>query len=79
MRQLASRARRTSTPAGRGFRARASSATSSHGGSSRRPREGDLAGLEALLAHDVVLTGDGGGKVPALARSLRAATASRGR
>jgi RNA polymerase sigma-70 factor (TIGR02957 family) len=32
--------------------------------------EGDLAGLEALLAHDVVLTGDGGGKVPALARSL---------
>src|SRR5262249_33985186 len=32
---------------------------------------GDLAGLEALLARDVVLTGDGGGKVPALARSLR--------
>jgi RNA polymerase sigma-70 factor (ECF subfamily) len=32
---------------------------------------GDLAGLEALLAHDVVLTGDGGGKAPALARSLR--------
>jgi RNA polymerase sigma-70 factor (ECF subfamily) len=31
---------------------------------------GDLAGLEALLAHDVTLTGDGGGKVPALARSL---------
>jgi len=31
---------------------------------------GDLAGLEALLAHDVKLTGDGGGKVPALARSL---------
>jgi RNA polymerase sigma-70 factor (ECF subfamily) len=34
-------------------------------------REGDLAGLEALLAHDVVLTGDGGGKVPALARPLQ--------
>ncbi len=33
-------------------------------------QDGDLAGLEALLAHDVVLTGDGGGKVPALARSL---------
>jgi hypothetical protein len=33
--------------------------------------QGDVAGLEALLAHDVVLTGDGGGKVPALARSLR--------
>jgi RNA polymerase sigma-70 factor (TIGR02957 family) len=32
---------------------------------------GDLAGLEALLAHDVQLTGDGGGKVPALARTLR--------
>jgi RNA polymerase sigma-70 factor (TIGR02957 family) len=33
--------------------------------------QGDLAGLEALLAHDVQLTADGGGKVPALARSLR--------
>jgi RNA polymerase sigma-70 factor (TIGR02957 family) len=33
--------------------------------------QGDLAGLEALLAHDVALTADGGGKVPALARSLR--------
>jgi RNA polymerase sigma-70 factor (ECF subfamily) len=32
--------------------------------------QGDLAGLEALLAHDVQLTG-GGGKAPALARSLR--------
>jgi len=32
---------------------------------------GDLSGLEALLAHDVKLTGDGGGKVPALARTLR--------
>lgn len=34
-------------------------------------QRGDLAGLEALLARDVILTGDGGGKVPALARSLR--------
>jgi RNA polymerase sigma-70 factor (TIGR02957 family) len=33
-------------------------------------RDGDLGALEALLAHDVVLRGDGGGKVPALARSL---------
>ena len=33
--------------------------------------QGDLASLEALLAHDVELTADGGGKVPALARSLR--------
>jgi RNA polymerase sigma-70 factor (ECF subfamily) len=33
--------------------------------------QGDLAGLEALLAHDVKLTGDGGGKVPAIRRALR--------
>jgi RNA polymerase sigma-70 factor (TIGR02957 family) len=33
--------------------------------------QGDLAGLESLLAHDVELTGDGGGKAPALARALR--------
>ena len=32
--------------------------------------QGDLAGLQALLASDVQLTGDGGGKAPALARSL---------
>jgi RNA polymerase sigma-70 factor (TIGR02957 family) len=32
---------------------------------------GDLAELEALLAEDVVLTGDGGGKAPALARSVQ--------
>ena len=34
-------------------------------------QDGDLAALEALLAEDVVLRGDGGGKVPALARVLR--------
>jgi RNA polymerase sigma-70 factor (ECF subfamily) len=33
--------------------------------------KGDLTGLEALLAHDVKLTGDGGGNVPALAHTLR--------
>jgi len=33
-------------------------------------QQGDLAGLEALLAHDVELTGDGGGKAPALAQTL---------
>jgi RNA polymerase sigma-70 factor (ECF subfamily) len=33
--------------------------------------QGDLAGLEALLAADVKLTGDGGGKVPALAQVLQ--------
>jgi RNA polymerase sigma-70 factor (TIGR02957 family) len=32
---------------------------------------GDLSGLEALLAHDVELTADGGGRVPALARTVR--------
>lgn len=31
---------------------------------------GDLEGLEELLARDVVLRGDGGGKVPALARAV---------
>jgi RNA polymerase sigma-70 factor (TIGR02957 family) len=33
-------------------------------------QEGDLGALERLLAHDVALHGDGGGKVPALARAL---------
>ena len=33
--------------------------------------EGDVEALEALLAEDVELHGDGGGKVPALARMLR--------
>lgn len=34
---------------------------------------GELADLEAMLAEDVVLRGDGGGKVPALARALHGA------
>jgi RNA polymerase sigma-70 factor (ECF subfamily) len=33
-------------------------------------RDGDMHALEALLAEDVVLQGDGGGKAPALARPL---------
>jgi RNA polymerase sigma-70 factor (TIGR02957 family) len=33
-------------------------------------QEGDMPALEALLAEDVELHGDGGGKVPALARAL---------
>jgi RNA polymerase sigma-70 factor (ECF subfamily) len=37
----------------------------------RAAEQGDLAGLEALLAHDVELKGDGGGKAPALARPMR--------
>ena len=32
---------------------------------------GDLTGLEAMLSGDVALHGDGGGKVPALARAVR--------
>jgi RNA polymerase sigma-70 factor (TIGR02957 family) len=32
--------------------------------------EGDLQGLEELLAHDVVFRGDGGGKAPAAARAI---------
>jgi RNA polymerase sigma factor (sigma-70 family) len=32
--------------------------------------DGDLHGLEELLAHDVVFRGDGGGKAPAAARAL---------
>jgi RNA polymerase sigma-70 factor (TIGR02957 family) len=34
-------------------------------------QQGDLSGLEAMLAHDVELTGDGGGKAPALPQTLR--------
>ena len=34
-------------------------------------QRGDLEALEALLARDVSLHGDGGGKVPALARAIR--------
>jgi Sigma-70, region 4/SnoaL-like domain len=37
--------------------------------------EGDLAGLEALLAQDVVLTGDGGGRAPAPLRPLHGSSA----
>ncbi|MFJ6936585.1 RNA polymerase sigma-70 factor [Streptomyces sp. NPDC101132] len=33
-------------------------------------REGDVAGLQDLLAADVAMTGDGGGKAPQLARSV---------
>jgi RNA polymerase sigma-70 factor (TIGR02957 family) len=36
-------------------------------------REGDVDGLRELLAEDVVLHGDGGGKVPALARAVHGA------
>jgi RNA polymerase sigma-70 factor (ECF subfamily) len=74
VRQLASRARRH-VEEHRGGRVRFDSSREQRAELTERflaaARQGDLAGLEAHLAHDVVLTGDGGGKVPALARSLR--------
>ncbi len=70
VRQLAVRARRRVDER----RPRFESTDEQHAELARRffaaVRDGDLGGLEALLAHDVMLTGDGGGKVPALARSL---------
>ena len=36
--------------------------------------QGDLEGLEELLAHDVVVRSDGGGKAPALARAIHGRT-----
>ena len=73
-RQLATRARRHV----RQRRPRFQTTREQHDELARRffaaAEQGDLAGLEALLAHDVELTADGGGKVPALARSLRGRT-----
>ena len=71
VRQLATRARRHVEQPGHVFRPRASSATSWRARFFAAAEQGDLAGLEALLAARRKLTGDGGGKVPALARSLR--------
>jgi RNA polymerase sigma-70 factor (ECF subfamily) len=71
VRQLATRARRhveqrrprfETTPEQRDELTRRFLAAAEHG---------DLPALEALLAHDVELTGDGGGKVPAITRPLR--------
>ena len=75
-------ARRARAPArggaaGRASRPRASSATSSAGASLPPRRRATSAALEALLADDVVLHGDGGGKVPALARALHGRDARR--
>ncbi len=71
VRQLATRARRHVAQA----RPRYQTTREQRDELSRRffaaAEQGDLAGLETLLAHDVELTGDGGGKVPALAHSLR--------
>jgi RNA polymerase sigma-70 factor (ECF subfamily) len=71
VRQLASRARRHVTTRRPRFR----TTREQHDELARRffaaAEHGDLAGLEALLAPDVELTGDGGGKAPAMARTLR--------
>ncbi len=70
VRQLATRARRHVTEK----RPRFQTTHEHHDELARRffaaAQSGDLAELEALLADDVVLTGDGGGKAPALARPL---------
>jgi len=69
-RQLATRARREVTAG----RPRFQTTKAQHDELARRffaaAQEGDLGGLESLLAHDVELTGDGGGKAPAMARTL---------
>ncbi len=69
-RQLAARARRHVTEG----RPRFDASKARRDALARRffaaAQDGDLAALEALLADDIVLRGDGGGKVPALARSL---------
>jgi hypothetical protein len=48
-----------------------SSATSSHGGSSQPLNKAISPGARRSSAHDVELTGDGGGKVPAILHPLR--------
>ena len=69
-RQLATRARRHVDEQ----RPRFEASREEHAELARRffaaAEEGDVASLEALLADDVVLHGDGGGKVPALARAV---------
>ena len=78
-RQLAARARRhveERPPALRGLARAARRAARRFFAAAQ---EGDFRALEALLAHDVVLHGDGGGKAPALARSLHGRTGSHAR
>ena len=70
VRQLASRARRHLEDRGPRFEASAERRDELAASFFAAVNDGDLAGLERLLADDVVLTGDGGGKVPALSRPL---------
>ena len=70
-RQLATRARRQGRRAPAPVRGlAASSGRSSRRGSSAPPARATSSGLEELLAADVELHGDGGGKAPALARPV---------
>jgi RNA polymerase sigma-70 factor (TIGR02957 family) len=70
-RQLASRARRQLEAR----RPRRSTHDAEHAVLAERffaaVEDGDLTGLETMLAEDIVLHGDGGGKAPALARPLQ--------
>jgi RNA polymerase sigma-70 factor (ECF subfamily) len=70
VRQLATRARRHVEEGRPRFQSTAEQRTELAERFFAAAQDGDLGGLEALLAHDVTLTGDGGGKVPALARTL---------
>ena len=69
-RQLASRARRQLDEQRPRFASSAERQRELAGRFFDAVEEGELSGLESLLADDVVLRGDGGGKVPALARAL---------
>ncbi|HEX8101692.1 MAG TPA: RNA polymerase sigma factor SigJ, partial [Solirubrobacteraceae bacterium] len=69
-RQLAARARRHVAERRPRFEASRERRETLAGRFFAAAEEGDLAGLEALLAQDVVLHGDGGGKAPALARAV---------
>src|SRR4051794_199794 len=71
VRQLATRARRHVEQGRPRFQTSREQRDELAGRFFRAAEQGDLAGLEALLAHDVEMTGDGGGKAPALARTLR--------
>ncbi len=70
-RQLASRARRQLDEERPRFQSSAERQRELAGRFFEAVQSGDLGGLEALLADDVVLKGDGGGKVPAIARPLQ--------
>jgi RNA polymerase sigma-70 factor (TIGR02957 family) len=69
-RQLATRARRHVDQGKPRFEASKEKREELAGRFFAAAQEGDMDALEALLADDVVLKGDGGGKAPALARSL---------